>query len=73
MMIFEKAKQNADAIRRAGDRAREEARQAGTCIYFIDKARGDGIIREYPDGHQERVENEEKTVHGPIRHAAPGR
>jgi len=58
MMIFERARENADAIRRAGDRAREEARQAGACIYYIDKARGDGIIREHPDGRRERVEDE---------------
>ena len=31
-------------------------RQTGTCIYFIDKARGSSIIREYPDGRQEFVE-----------------
>jgi hypothetical protein len=73
MIIFDRARENAEAIRRIGERAREEARQAGTCIYFIDKTRSEYIIREYPDGRQERVEGDSKAAHGLVRSAVPGR
>jgi hypothetical protein len=55
MILFEKVRQNAEALRQVGARALEEARRAGVPAYYMDPAYGDDIIREYPDGRRERM------------------
>lgn len=55
MILFQRATQNADAIRRVGERALDDARAAGVPVYYMDDAFGDDIIREFPDGHRERI------------------
>ncbi|GEP07569.1 hypothetical protein [Methylobacterium oxalidis] len=54
MMLFEKARENAAAIRQLGERAIAEARRAGVPA-FTDPSLGEGIIREMPDGTRHRL------------------
>lgn len=56
MILFDRIRENADAIRRIGDRAVEEARRLGVPSHYGDPALGEGIIREMPDGTRQRVE-----------------
>lgn len=56
MVLFEKLRENADAIRRVGERAVEEARRLGVPCHYMDATICDGIIREMPDGSRQRVE-----------------
>ena len=56
MVLFERIRENADAIRQVGDRAVEEARKLGVPSHYCDPALGDGIIRELPDGTRQLVE-----------------
>jgi hypothetical protein len=55
MVLFDKARQNAEALRQVGERALADARKAGVPVYYMDDAFGDDIIREFPDGHRERI------------------
>lgn len=56
MILFEKIRENADAIRQIGERAVREARKLGVPSHYADPALGEGIIREMPDGTRQRVE-----------------
>lgn len=59
MMLFDKARENAEAIRQIGSRAIEEARRAGVPAFYMDPALGAGIIREMPDGTRHRLQTVE--------------
>lgn len=56
MILFDRIRENADAIRQIGNRAVEEARRLGVPSHYGDPALGEGIIRETPDGTRQRVE-----------------
>jgi hypothetical protein len=56
MMIFEKARENAEAIKQGGARAIAEAKLAGVPAYYLDAALGDALIKELPDGTRQRIE-----------------
>jgi hypothetical protein len=49
-MIFEKARQNAEEIKKGAARAIEDAKKAGAPAYYMHPAVGEGIIKEMPDG-----------------------
>ncbi len=55
MMIFEKARENADAIKQGGARAIEEAKRLGVAAYYLDPSLGEAIIKELPDGTRQRI------------------
>ena len=55
MMIFEKARENAEAIKQGGARAIEEAKRVGVPAYYLDPSLGEGIIKELPDGTRQRI------------------
>ena len=55
MVLFDKVHQNAEALRQVGERALADARKAGVPVYYMDDAFGDDIVREFPDGHRERI------------------
>ena len=55
LMIFEKARENAEEIKKGGARAVEEAKKAGAPAYYMDPALGTGIIKEMPDGTRHRI------------------
>jgi hypothetical protein len=65
MAIIEQARQNVEAIRQIGERAREEARRTGTSISYWDKSIG-AIVREYPDGRLVRVKAIPREDHEPV-------
>ena len=54
--MFDKLRENADAIRRVGERAVQEARRLGVPSHHVDATVCAGIIREMPDGSRQRVE-----------------
>ena len=65
MLLFEKIRENADEIRRIGERAVQEARLLGVPTHYMDPALCDGIVRELPDGTRQHIElknNEEIVV-----------
>lgn len=64
MMLLDKARENAAAIRRIGASALEEARKTKSPIHYTDASLGDGIIREMPDGTRHRLmkQNGEEVV-----------
>lgn len=66
MILFEKARQNADALRHVGERALADAKRAGVPIYYMDDAFKDDIVREFPDGHRERIVQGEHGATAPI-------
>lgn len=55
MMIFDKAREHAEAIRQMGAVAIEESRLAGLPAYYSDPALGEGIIKHMPDGTRHRI------------------
>ncbi len=54
-MLLELINKNADALRTMGEQAIAEANEAGVAAYFMDPARGEGILRQLPDGTLQRV------------------
>ncbi len=56
MILFDKIRENADAICRVGERAVREAKELGVPCHYSDPSLCDGIIREMPDGTRQRVE-----------------
>jgi hypothetical protein len=65
MMIFEKARENAEEIKKGGARAIEEAKKAGAPAYYMDPTLGEGIIKEMPDGtrhHIKLIEGEDVVI-----------
>ena len=59
MALFDKAHQNADALRRVGERALSDARKAGVPACYIDAAHMNDHIREFPDGRRERISRDQ--------------
>lgn len=55
MVIFEQIERHADALRKIGEVARTRAHAAGGPVSYMEDGYGDDIVREYPDGHRERV------------------
>jgi hypothetical protein len=56
LVVIETLHRNAAAIRRVGQHALDEARKAGVPVYYTDyPTYGNDVIREYPDGHRERL------------------
>ena len=66
MVIFDKALQNAEALRQVGERALAEAKRAGVPVYYMEDAFGNDIIREFPDGRRERIVRGENGAAVPI-------
>ena len=62
MMIFDKARENAEAIKQGGARAIEEAKRVGVPAYYLDPSLGEGIIKELPDGTRQRIKLTGKTL-----------
>jgi len=64
MVLFEKIDENAEAIRRVGERAVLEAKRFGVPAHYMDPTLCDGIIREMPDGTRQQIElkNDEEIV-----------
>ncbi len=48
MILFDKVRENAEGLRRMGERALDEAGRAGVPAYYMDPAYGEDIIREFP-------------------------
>ena len=67
MRLFEDMARNADAIRRIGEEVRAEALATGTPISYTEPAYGTDVIREYPDGHRERLMADGSIVAIPAR------
>lgn len=69
MILFDKLRQNAEAIRHTGIDAIAEARRLGVSSHYIDPTVGAGIVRELPDGTRQRLEhrNGEAVVVGFVR------
>jgi hypothetical protein len=67
MVLFEKVRQNADVLRRVGERALADARRAGVPVYYMEDAFGGDIIREFPDGRRELMAREKDGAAIPIR------
>ncbi len=57
MRFFDEIAERADALKQVGPQALLEARQANIPVYYMQPEYGDDIIREYPDGHRERISN----------------
>ena len=55
MMIIDKWRENELRVREMGKLAREEARKAGVPSYYRDRAFGEGIVREMPDGSRQLI------------------
>ncbi len=55
MMLFEKARENEEAIRQVGARAIAAAHRSGVPAYYMEPALGEGIIKEMPDGSRHRL------------------
>ena len=68
-ILFDRLRQNAEAIRHTGTDAIAEARRLGTSSHYIDPSIGTGIVRELPDGTRQRLEhrNGEAVVVGFVR------
>jgi hypothetical protein len=64
MVLFDKIQENAEAIRRVGERAVQEAKKLGVPSHYMDPTLCEGIIREMPDGTRQHVElkNDEEIV-----------
>jgi hypothetical protein len=55
MVLFDKVRQNGGTLRQVGEDALADARKAGVPVYYMDDTFGNDIIREFPDGHRERI------------------
>ncbi|MCP1550097.1 MULTISPECIES: hypothetical protein [Methylorubrum] len=55
MILFDKLRRNAEAIRHMGVEAIEEAKRLGVPSHYVDPAVGEGIVREHPDGTRQRL------------------
>jgi len=66
MSLIDLILQNPEALRRVGETALADARKAGAPVYYMDDAFGDDIIREFPDGHRERISRSEDGAAVPI-------
>ena len=67
MILFDKARQNAEALRQVGERALEAAKVAGVPVYYLDPACGDDVVREFPNGCRERIVRGGDVAYVPIR------
>ena len=66
MILFDKVRQNAEALRQVGESALADAKKAGVPVYYMDDAFGNDIIREFPDGYRERIVRGEHGAASPI-------
>jgi hypothetical protein len=55
MMLSDRVRENAQALKKAAREAIEQAHCAGVPAYYADPARQGGIIREMPDGSCQRI------------------
>ncbi len=67
MVLFEHYTLKAEAISRIGEDVRAEARLSNTTISYTEPAYGTDVIREYPNGHRERVKADGAVVAMPPR------
>ncbi len=67
LVLFERARKNAAAIRRIGQSAREEARLTGTSIFYVERSAKTQIIEEHSDGRRERVTAGSDKAYAPVR------
>jgi len=56
MALLENMEKYEHAMRLAGRRAIDQAKRAGVSAYYMDEAIGSGIIKELPDGTQQRIQ-----------------
>jgi hypothetical protein len=55
-MLLHLLHQSEERIAQAGPKAIKKALEAGVAVYYFDKALGDGIVREMPDGTRHLIE-----------------
>jgi hypothetical protein len=55
-MLLDLLHQGEERISQAGPKAIRKALEAGVAVYYFDKALGEGIIREMPDGMRQLIE-----------------
>lgn len=61
MKLFDKADENAEAVRNAGRWAIAQAQARGLPVHYIDAATGAGIIEERADGTQRLLDSDTST------------
>ena len=62
MVLFDRLRRNAEAIRLMGVEAIEEAKRLGVPSHYVDPAVGEGIIREWPDGTRQHLRRSKEHV-----------
>ena len=67
MILFEQYARKAEAISRIGEDVRADARASKTTVSYTEPAYGTDVIREYSDGHRERVKADGSVVAVPPR------
>jgi len=55
-MLLDILHQDEENIAQAGPDAIKKALEAGVPVYYIDRALGDGIVKEMPDGTRHLIE-----------------
>jgi len=55
-MLLDILHQDEESIAQGGPKAIRKALEAGVPVYYIDRALGDGIIKEMPDGTRHLIE-----------------
>jgi hypothetical protein len=55
-MLLDVLHQNEERIAQAGPKAIRKALEAGVAVYYLDKALGEGIVMEMPDGTRQLIE-----------------
>ena len=55
-MLLDILHQNKERIAQAGPKAIRRALEAGVPVYYIDRALGDGIVKEMPDGTRHLID-----------------
>jgi hypothetical protein len=55
-MLLDILHQDEESIAQAGPKAISKALEAGVPVYYIDRALGDGIVKEMPDGTRHLIE-----------------
>ncbi|CAO4152697.1 MULTISPECIES: hypothetical protein [Methylorubrum] len=62
MTLFDSLRRNAEAIRRIGVEAIDEAKRLGVPSHYVDPVVGEGIVREWPDGTRQRLRRQNGSV-----------
>jgi hypothetical protein len=55
-MLLDILHQDEESIAQAGPKVIRKALEAGVPVYYIDRALGDGIVKEMPDGTRHLIE-----------------